>query len=232
MVCELDERVPKSAVEFDNELGSIPNFMVRKGSWKLMLPKLRDSPVIDMMYHLDTDPGEIHNYLGSNAMQLNNTLIGKAEHLKALLWEYLNRADGVGKYYSDPKYNRYVGEGDMAEVVRRRTWREVDYWQSEADELPFGQPVKVRKVYKRNEYLYIGRTTVGDLQVDSVEVVGPDARHFKVAYNRKIVNRWWWAKIKVQYLSFENLPIDSLDATVVIRTDTNRVRQLKIVAER
>jgi len=52
VVCELDERIPKSAVEFDKEVGGIPNFMVRKGPWKLMLPKLRDSPVIDMMYHL------------------------------------------------------------------------------------------------------------------------------------------------------------------------------------
>lgn len=47
VVCELDERSPKSANEFDSELGAIPNFMIRKGSWKLMLPKKRDSPVLE-----------------------------------------------------------------------------------------------------------------------------------------------------------------------------------------
>lgn len=52
VVSEVDERVPISGKAFDKELGTIPNFMIRKGNWKLMISKLRDSPVPDMMYNL------------------------------------------------------------------------------------------------------------------------------------------------------------------------------------
>jgi len=167
-------------------------------------------------------------------MELNSTLIGKAEHLKVLLFEFLSRADGEKKFYSDPKYNGYVGEGDTSEVLRRRTWPEVDYWQSEDDVIEFEKPIqmmgKSKAVFKRNEYVYIGRTGPGELIVDGVEIVGADARRFNVKVSRLRVPRWWWARIRIQYVSFQDLPL-SFDATLVIRTDTDRVRQLKIVGK-
>lgn len=45
--------------------------------------------------------------------------------------------DGPKKFYSARKYNLNVGFGDRQEILSRRTWRELDYWQSD-DVLMFG----------------------------------------------------------------------------------------------
>lgn len=55
-VTELDKRLPVSSVALTGRLGDVPNFAIRKGSYKLLLPKLETSPVLDMMYDLDADP--------------------------------------------------------------------------------------------------------------------------------------------------------------------------------
>jgi len=151
VVVEIDERSPLTSTKYDFDLAtSTPNFLVRKGSWKLMLPKLRNSSTIDVLYDLQTDPYEMSNLLGSNAKLANETIIGRAEMLKCLLLENLKRNDGPKKYYSDPKYNLNEGEGDYLEILRRRTWPEVDYWQSD-DVLSFGPSVKIGKKWFRNE---------------------------------------------------------------------------------
>jgi len=53
VVVELDNRFPiMNANAYDGDLGGIPNFMIRKGNYKLILPRRANSDVIDMMYNL------------------------------------------------------------------------------------------------------------------------------------------------------------------------------------
>lgn len=47
VVVEIDGRVPAGGGKLSRKLGSRPNYMIRKGTWKLMLPKKRDSKVIE-----------------------------------------------------------------------------------------------------------------------------------------------------------------------------------------
>lgn len=102
-----------------------------------MMPKLRDSKVPDMLYNLNADPQERNNLLGSNGMTASEATIGKAEHLRILLLEWMGRANGPKKYYSDKKYNANIGSGDYQEILHRSTWRKLDYWQSDT-QIEFG----------------------------------------------------------------------------------------------
>ena len=52
-----------------------------------------------------TDPGEVNNLLGLNGPSASHVTVGKAEHLKALLVEWMKRMDGDEKFYSDNKYH-------------------------------------------------------------------------------------------------------------------------------
>lgn len=82
-----------------------------------------------MMYNLQKDKYEVKNLLGSNAVDASDALIGKAEHLRVLLLEWMARVTGLKKLYSDSKYNLAVGEGDYNEIQNRMKWRRLDYWQ-------------------------------------------------------------------------------------------------------
>jgi hypothetical protein len=53
VVVENENRAPLSATKLSGSLGREPNFMIRKGRYKLMLPKLRNSKVLDMMFDLE-----------------------------------------------------------------------------------------------------------------------------------------------------------------------------------
>jgi len=46
VVAEMSEKTE------DRRYGSVPYYMIRKGSYKLMLPRARDSAINDMMYDL------------------------------------------------------------------------------------------------------------------------------------------------------------------------------------
>jgi arylsulfatase A-like enzyme len=56
VVCEYDERNPNSTTKLTGVFGSAPGFSIRKGQFKLILPRKATSTVIDMMYDLRTDP--------------------------------------------------------------------------------------------------------------------------------------------------------------------------------
>jgi len=94
VICELDGRIPKEnndgTIGFKTGIGTEPNFMVRKDDIKLMIPKARNSDVVDMMYNISADPYELNNLLGYNGMDASDEVIGKAEHLKvcAVFVEY------------------------------------------------------------------------------------------------------------------------------------------------
>ena len=93
---EIDGRVALGRNRLSGKLGEYPNFMVRWRNWKLIITKKRDSKVLDMMYNLKTDPYETRNLLGKNGKRASPEHIGKAEHLKILLMEWMVRHTGKG----------------------------------------------------------------------------------------------------------------------------------------
>jgi arylsulfatase A-like enzyme len=40
--------------------------MILKDGWKLMIPYTKDSPVLNALYDLNTDPYEMYNLIGNN----------------------------------------------------------------------------------------------------------------------------------------------------------------------
>jgi len=90
-VSEIDPRVPVNSNQFSKPLGKSPNVMIRHKNYKLILPRMRNSKVLDMLYDLDSDPFELVNLLGHNGMRAKQDVVGKAEHLKVLLIEWMRR---------------------------------------------------------------------------------------------------------------------------------------------
>lgn len=80
VVVEGDKRIPLDNMTFSGKAGDSPSFAIRKGDWKLILPKLRDSKVQDMMYNLRDDPYEMKNLLYNRSP--TDEEVWKAEHLK------------------------------------------------------------------------------------------------------------------------------------------------------
>jgi hypothetical protein len=117
------------------------------------MTKHASSPIVDMLYNLELDPYETKNLLGSNKGGLPDLeVIGKAEHLKALLIEWMTRMDGPERLYSDRRFNLNEGRGDIEEVKNRRTWGKVRYWERDR-ELNFGSLAKLSKdSFMRHEY--------------------------------------------------------------------------------
>lgn len=56
VVVEQESRFPTSATTLSGKFGDSPSIMIRKGSFKLIIPRDAKSKVIDMMYNLDQDP--------------------------------------------------------------------------------------------------------------------------------------------------------------------------------
>lgn len=92
----------------------------------------------------------------------------------------------------------------------------------------FGPQVWIGKRYIRNQYIYIGRTTPGQLVLESATVGGTDADRFRVYYPKTTANSGEWIRIKVEYSAFEKLIINKLDAYIEIRTAPGRVRRVQI----
>jgi hypothetical protein len=241
VMVELDSRFPVNRRELSDGLGEIPNFMIRKGSYKLMLPKNRDSKVIDMMYDLSTDPYEMTNLIFERKNSVvPDSIIGKAEHLKLLLLEALFRYDTDEHFYSDNKWNLGAGAGDVAEIRNRRTWREVEYWQSDL-KLSFGPPVRRDDdgAYVRNEYLYLGRTAPGSMHVHEIYVTGPDASLFSVNVTTSTggsplgrISQGQFVRARVSFVSTDPVPsVAGLEASIVIRNSVQGYSEASIVGE-
>lgn len=64
-----------------------PNYMILKDGWKLMIPYTKDSPVLNALYDLNTDPYEMYNLIGNNPRA--GEYKEKAEELRATLLEWL-----------------------------------------------------------------------------------------------------------------------------------------------
>lgn len=232
VVSEMDKRVPISNQEFSRTLGDEPNLMIRKGDYVLIIPKKADSEVIDMMYNLRRDPFQMTNLLRDGGSEVTDKIIAKAEHLKVLLVEWLRRMDGSKSYYSSKMYNNYEGNGDIAEVRWRRTWRALDYWVSD-EELSFGSPsVLSDGTNVRNEFLYIGRTSTGSLVVTNVAVFGDDAGYFELGDTRSAtIEENGYLRIKVAFRSSQPVEMTSLQATILIQLQGLDNVRIPIVGE-
>lgn len=160
-------------------------------------------------------------------------VIGKAEHLKCLLVEWMKRMDGPKQYYSNNKYNLRVGSGDIAEVRKRRNWRLVDFWISDPQVLPFSEPTLKDASYVRTEYLYVGRTTEGTLSIRGLRVTGNDASYFTIGQIAKAtVKKGGYIRLKLMFRSL--LPVkwtyDNIDAYIEIQTSEGD-RRVQILPE-
>ena len=68
---------------------NVPNYMIIKDGWKLLVPKTATSILINAMYDLNTDPHEMNNLLGNNPYSVNYK--EKAEELRNCLLEWLKK---------------------------------------------------------------------------------------------------------------------------------------------
>jgi arylsulfatase A-like enzyme len=203
-----------------SKVGSEPNFMVRKGPYKLMMPRLANSSVIDMLYNVEADPFEMDNLLGTSAD--DSSVIGKAEHLKILLLEWLQRHDTDDRYFSSNVYNHGIGRGDVAEIASRRTWTALPYWQSDSS-VTFGSPAAVGSEFIRNEYVYVGGH---GLRVSGVVVGGPDASFFDAQVD---LQRSDYTRIKVSFRSSDVASAESLVAWLVVSNSATTTALIPIV---
>jgi Sulfatase len=250
VVCEYDERNPISATQLSGKLGSAPAFSMRKGPFKLILPRQANSTVLDMMYNLGSDPyvarlrqytiqyipintfltlacvlvcsGEVRNLLSRGA-KASDAVVGKAEHLKALLIDYMTRLDGPG-YYSNKRYDNNEGRGDTTEVYLRRTWRRVPFWVSDG-QLKFGQLVERELgVFVRYEYLYFGRTTSGTFTVQQISLSGPSMSSFSIdslsswPVRTRTVGNGQYLRIQVRFQSPVAVDMTQVTAYLTVAT--------------
>ncbi len=86
----IDEEYGEYVVTEWNYRGDIvPNYMIVKGGWKLMIPYSEDSRVINTLYDLSNDPHEMNNLLGSNPER--ELYLERAEELRSCLLEWLQK---------------------------------------------------------------------------------------------------------------------------------------------
>ncbi|GKY90410.1 hypothetical protein MPSEU_000014900 [Mayamaea pseudoterrestris] len=209
------------------KLGEFPNFMIRYEHWKLLIAKSADYDSQDMMYNLATDPYEMNNLLSRKKQSLQ--LIGKAEHLRCLLVEWMLRQNGgAKKYYSSPKYNNGEGHGDIQEVTQRRSWNEVAQWISDS-KLRFNPPVMIDGKWRSNAFLYVGRTTSGTLTINDISLKGTGREYFSLSRRQGVVHRNGHLRIRVAFASESRVDrSDLLGVRIVIRSDVS-VQKVVIV---
>jgi arylsulfatase A-like enzyme len=229
IVTEWDFRDPNGSGGLTRTLGGESNFMCKKGPWKLILTKKASSTRRDMLYNLDTDPYEVTNHVGDNGLTASDTVIGKAEHLKCLLIEWMQRMDGPNHLYSDPIYNAGEGLGDIAEINARRKWKTLNIWVSDTA-VKVGLPVNVSGQLTRNEYIYLGRTTAGTLNVTNITVQGADAARFQLSgFTSGSITNGGYQRVKLTYQpSYYGQPVS--DARVVIKHNAGADKVIELSA--
>lgn len=218
-VTEWDYRkpLPSNAAVLERRIDERPALMIRKGRHKLMTHKLASSPEIDMLYDLNSDPFELHNLVGLNALSASPKTLQIAEHLRCLLLEWMERMDGSGEYYSHPLANYGQGIGDIEELRLRQSWPALDFWSSHPDTIEFGKPAWNGTHYIRNEYLYLGTRTPGTTTVDLVYLVDSGASLFSLSNFPGSISLSQGECVRIQ-ISFAStsLPRDSVDASINI----------------
>jgi hypothetical protein len=205
--------------------------MLLKGRYKLILPRSSKSPLhFDGLYDLESDPHEMRNLLKGGSTASSPRILGKVEHLKVLLMEWMLRNDRKEGFYTDPAFQLGEGAGDVKEIFLRRTWKKLEFWQSDF-RLGFTRPVLQKGFYVQNEFLYIGRTRPGTLIVQSVSVTGPHAQYFTVSQTNATIAQDEFIKIKVSFRSISNLSFESIRASIEIQNSVNGIRKIPIESD-
>jgi len=166
------------------------------------------------------DPHELHNLVGRNGMTANSEVIGKAEHLKLLLVEYLVSNNGGSKGY----YSNEIGP-----MQNRRNWKKLPFWRGDA-KIEFHSPVCVDSgPCMQNEFLYVGSSAepsnanVQTLVISNITISGKDATHFKIDKARLSsypVPEGKHLTLKVTYsASTKNVLLSLVDALVEFETN-------------
>jgi arylsulfatase A-like enzyme len=83
---------------------TVPNYMIVKDGWKLIIPYTVESTVINAMYNLNTDPHEMNNLLGKNPNRA--AYEEKAEELRKYLLEWLQK--NKSKHYDGVKKRKLI----------------------------------------------------------------------------------------------------------------------------
>jgi hypothetical protein len=144
----------------------VPTFMARKANWKFITGSEASNKVVDMLFDLEDDPHEMNNLLGSNSATATDSTIGKAEHLRALLQDYL------------VKNNHPAAET----IKMRRTWPAPDFWVGDSS-------INFRPLLKdgtRMEWLYIGSATDNDVSIEGIHVTGKDSECYSIHWDGKM----------------------------------------------
>jgi arylsulfatase A-like enzyme len=185
---EWDFRKPniQDLTELDRRIDDRPSFMVRKGPYKLMMQKLHESDELDMMFNLEEDLFERQNLLGKNSMDASTNIIAKAEHMRCLLLDWMERLDGgvsgEEAYYSNPANNYNDGKGDINEILFRQKWRRIGLWTSAQidDPLVFGAVSWTGSEFIRHEWVYVGTRQEKSYTVVSASITGKDRVFFRI----------------------------------------------------
>lgn len=90
--------------EWDWRGDTEPNYMIIKDGWKLMIPYLKNSKVINAMYNLNDDPYEMNNLLGNNPERYKHKEL--AEELRGCLLEWLKK--NKSKHYDGIKERELI----------------------------------------------------------------------------------------------------------------------------
>jgi hypothetical protein len=106
----------------------------------------------------------MNNLINPDGPEPDDATIGKAEHLRYLLLDWMERMQGLtnNQFYSDPIYNVNEGKGDIEEIRIRQSWRASDIWVGDST-IVFRKVSQVGSKFVRNEWLYLGRRSPGSL---------------------------------------------------------------------
>ena len=218
VVSEMEKRIPRNSTYFGNKAGSRPELMIVHRGFKLMMPKRGFSKTLDMLINMRDDPEEMNNLVGLKGENASLAVIGRAEHLKVLLIDYMQQHDGALKVYSDP--NNYFNDtrGDLFEIIRRRKWRKVALWISEWGTFTFGRPFLSNGKYVRTEYLYLGRTIPGSTEIFDIIIEGDDKEFFSVEKTAFSFVRREHVRVAVTYENDNYVSPGTMNATLTVHS--------------
>jgi hypothetical protein len=220
--------------DLDRSIDDRPAFLVRKGSYKLMMQKIAGTDKLDMMYNLDDDPYEVSNLIGLNGMVASNATIAKAEYMRCLLLGWMERMNGDVGYYSDPAANYGEGLGDISEVRNRQSWRPIGFWTSTEsptglNALEFGRVAWTGLDFIRHEHLFLGTRLNETVIVTSVSFSGGDADLFSVDRTSLVLGLNACESIRVTFASTSTLSVVPVDAWLVLNFATGNTVAIQLI---
>lgn len=236
VVAEWDYREPLDEHNLSRQLDNRPNFLVRHGDYKLFIHKQADSRNDDMLINVKDDPFEMNNLISSEGPTPNATVIGKAEHLRQLLLDWMGRVEfsSHNQYYSNPIFNANEGQGDIIEIFNRQSWPASDVWVGDSvleftkttmSTMTFLGPVPMC-----NEWLFVGRRTPGVLSIHNVTIVGSDRSMFQLEQAPSTLLTKAALRIRVVFVSPSLNPhlLPPVNATIRIEHDAGEAIEVPI----